>query len=112
MSDKSQQKPRPAPKGKPELPPHSNVRGAVPSVPEGAPRYRVTGRAHFINGRVVQPGDIVSFTGIPGVSLEPLDDAAKKAREAADADRAKRKDAAEQERQEVARLRKLIGKVS
>lgn len=96
------------PAEKPELPGNSNVRGAPPKVPRDAPRYRVTKRPHFINGRVVEPDQEVNYAGIPGECLEPLDAAAKKARAAADADREARRKAEEQRKQEVAKLRKAM----
>jgi hypothetical protein len=88
------------------------MRGAPPVVPHGAPLYRVTGTTHFINGRLVYPDQgadsEVRYAGIPGASLEPLDDAAKKARKEADAERAKRKAEAEQHDQDLARARALL----
>jgi hypothetical protein len=72
------------------------VRGKLPKVPADAPLYRVTKKTHFINGRRVEPGETVRFSGTPGTLLEPLDDAAKAARAEADKARAKRsQDAAE-----------------
>lgn len=103
--------PTPEPAEKPELPGNSNVRGAPPKVPRDAPRYRVTKRPHFINGRVVEPDQEVNYAGIPGECLEPLDAAAKKARAAADADREERRKAEEQRKQEVVRLRKAMAGV-
>ena len=106
--------PKAEPKAKAPVPQNSNMRGAPPQIPAGAPTYRVTGKPHLINGRIVYPDQgsesIVRFDGVPGALLEPLDDAAKQARAAADAARAERRKQAEQERAEVARLRKLIGK--
>jgi hypothetical protein len=88
------------------------VRGDPPKVPEGAPLYRVTEAPHFINGRIVYPDkgedSLVRYAGVPGVRLEPVDDAAKAARKKADADRDARKAAAKQAEETNARLRGLI----
>ncbi|GBQ07873.1 hypothetical protein [Saccharibacter floricola] len=45
-------------------------------------RYRVT-TASFINGRTVDVGTVIEYEGIPGFNLEPLDDEAHHAKEAA-----------------------------
>lgn len=88
------------------------MRGPPPVVPEGAPLYRVTNAVHYINGRLVAPDDgdnsLVRYAGVPGVNLEPVDEAAKKARKEADAARAERKAAADKLEQDNARLRGLI----
>lgn len=85
------------------------VRGKVPTIPAGAPLYRVkpTAKAHFINGRVVQPGEEVRYAGVPGTGLEPLDKAAVAAMEAADKERAARKADAENKRSALAEVRRL-----
>jgi len=57
-----------------------------------APLYRVTAKS-YINGVICGPGtdvDTIRYDGIPGKALEPLNDAAKAAKDAA----AKRKQAA------------------
>ena len=54
-----------------------------------APEYRVT-RLSFFNGRLCGPGTkfpTVRYEGVPGKALEPLNDAARKAK--ADAEKAK-----------------------
>lgn len=88
------------------------MRGKPPVAPEGAPLYRVTKAVHFINGRMVSPDDgensLVRYAGVPGVNLEPVDEAAKKARAKADAERAERKADADKLEADNARLRGLI----
>ncbi|MBM3099135.1 hypothetical protein JRX38_14180 [Gluconobacter cerinus] len=51
-------------------------------------RYRVTHES-FINGRLVQVGQVIDFDGVPGFNLEAVDTAAKKAKEAAGANGAR-----------------------
>ncbi|MFT9163810.1 MAG: hypothetical protein ABF504_01900 [Komagataeibacter saccharivorans] len=46
------------------------------------PKYRVTAES-FIGGRLVAPGTVIDFSGVPGSNLDPADPAAKKAKEAA-----------------------------
>jgi hypothetical protein len=53
------------------------------------PRYRLNIRS-FINGSIHERGEVIEYDGIPGSNLEPVDDGAKAAREAADADRNRR----------------------
>lgn len=49
------------------------------------PRYRVL-ETSYIGDRIVNAGDEINFDGVPGKSLEPADDAARKAKAAADSD--------------------------
>lgn len=46
------------------------------------PKYRVT-QPSFIHGRMFKAGDVINFDGVPGFNLDPVDDAAKKAKAAA-----------------------------
>lgn len=81
------------------------VRGKRRPASGDAPLYRVTKKAHFIDGRLYEPGAEVRYAGIPGTLLEPLDKAAEAACEEAAEGRAKRKRQAEQKQ---ANARKLI----
>lgn len=89
------------------------IRGKVPTVPADAPQYRVklSAKPHFLNGRVVQPGELVRYAGVPGTGLEPLDDAARAAVKEADAARAKRKAEAEDTRLTAAKLAKALKQI-
>lgn len=46
------------------------------------PRYRITTES-FIHGRLVKVGDVIEYDGVPGFNMDPVDDAAKKAKKAA-----------------------------
>lgn len=103
---------QPAPTGRPAAassPRRGLVRGRVPKVASNAPLYRVTGRPHFINGRIVKPGETVRYEGVPGASLEPMDAAAKKAAAEAAKARAERKSAADRARVARDKLLGLVG---
>lgn len=52
------------------------------------PRYRCNTRSFF--DREYLAGDEVEFDGIPGTNLDPLDDAARAAKESADAAKARK----------------------
>lgn len=47
------------------------------------PQYCVKGSRHYINGKRYEVGEVVWYEGKPGTGLEPLNDAAKAAVEAA-----------------------------
>jgi len=81
------------------------MRGSSPAVPAEAPLYLVKHKDHFINGRVVNPGDRVRYAGVPGVNLEPLDDAARQA--VADAEEARDQRKAEAATKASSRLKLL-----
>lgn len=51
-------------------------------------RYRVNTRSFF--DRLYDVGETVEYDGVPGTNLDPLDDAARAAKEAADAGRQRR----------------------
>lgn len=75
----------PRPEGMPR--PRGSSKHAVPAA--DAPEYRVT-KLSCINGRLCGPGTkfpTVRYEGVPGKVLEPLNDAARKAK--ADAAKAK-----------------------
>ena len=66
-------------------PAKSPKRGRVPSqVSQTGAEYEVLKTSH-INGRVVNAGEVVQYDGVPGRYLRPLNSAAKKAKEQADA---------------------------
>ncbi|NHN85799.1 hypothetical protein GOB93_14275 [Acetobacter musti] len=44
------------------------------------PKYKVT-EPSFIHGRLIEAGTVITFDGVPGFNLEPMDAAAKKAKE-------------------------------
>ncbi|EOC1317151.1 hypothetical protein ACI09J_001773 [Cronobacter turicensis] len=46
------------------------------------PRYRVTAKS-FIDGALLEEGAEITFTGVPGLALFPLNDAAKAAKKQA-----------------------------
>lgn len=45
-------------------------------------KYKVLNES-FINGRLVSPGTVVDFKGVPGSNLEPMDADAKAAKKVA-----------------------------
>jgi hypothetical protein len=52
-------------------------------------RYRANTRS-YIGNRLIEAGEVVEYDGVPGTNLDPADDEAKVAKDAADAGRARR----------------------
>jgi hypothetical protein len=59
--------------------PRDAAKSAAP-VDASVPTYRVTGARHYINGRRYEVGATVAYSGTPGEGLEPINEAAKKAK--------------------------------